>query len=262
MQFCEAGLYSGVVTHQRSGPTPHSLKYNVFSLLFPIDDLDKLVADNRWLSRNRFNMFSIYDGDYGRRDGCSLEDHVGQVVADAGYQDIVARTFLLTYPRILGYAFNPLSIYFCCDAEAEVRLIVYEVSNTFGERHTYVLPVASAERGSARHACDKEMYVSPFNKVSGRYHFSLSKSVEKLFVGILLKVDGKPRINARFCGSPRPLNDKNLTAAFFRMPFMTAKVYAGIHFEAAKLWLKRLPLQRRPDHPAYLASIQDMEHRN
>ncbi len=262
MQFFEAGLYSGTVTHQRRGPRTHSLKYRVFSLLFPIDGLDDLVARNRLLSRNRFNVFSIHDRDYGSRDGSALEDHIGELVAKAGYRENVARTFLLTYPRVLGYAFNPLSIYFCCDDKADVRLIIYEVSNTFGERHTYVLPVEADRRGSASHSCEKEMYVSPFNNVAGRYHFSLSKSAEKLFVGILLKIGGKPHINARFCASPQPLTDKNLASAFIRMPFMTAKVYAGIHFEAAKLWLKRLPLQRRPDHPAYLASLPDTEHRN
>ena len=261
MRLSRAAIYSGFVTHQRVAPTLHRLKYRVFSLLLPLDDLDSTVAGCRLLSRNRFNMFSIHDKDYGEGKGQSLEAHLAGLVEEAGFGGTIRSSYLLTYPRVFGYVFNPLSIYFCCDSDNRVRLLVYEVSNTFGERRSYVVPVESATEadGTIANACAKEMYVSPFNDVTGDYRFRLRKSAGDLFVGILLRRGGKPLLNARFSASESPLNDRRLIMSALRMPFMTFKVFAGIHLEAARLWLKKLPLQKRPGHPVYAATIYRKE---
>ncbi len=248
-------LCSGHVRHQRLRPIVHKLHYRVFSLLIPLDALNDLNGRLKLFSYNRFNLFSFHDRDFGVKDGISIEEHCLEIVRAAGYGSIVKRIVMLAYPRVLGYAFNPLTVYFCIGADDAPALILYEVSNTFGQRRTYILPVADAPGEVIRQSCAKEMYVSPFNDVSGQYQFTISTSAEKLFIGVQLKRDDQAIMNATTTLKPTPLSDGAIIKAWIRHPLLTLKIIGAIHWEALKLFFKRLKLRPRPAHPAFAAEI-------
>ena len=247
MKPASEALYMGTVVHTRVRPTNHTLRYRVFAVLFDCETLEVLGRRLRLFSYNRFNLFSLNDSDHG--DGTPLRAYLHRVVRQAGQGDDVCRFVMLCYPRILGYVFNPLTVYFGLDDEDRVRVVIYEVNNTFGERKTYVLPAEADEYGLISQSCRKRFYVSPFNEVAGTYNFHITPLDDNLTVGIALKDDAGPLLKAFFRGERLELTDANLLRALRRNGWMTVKVIAGIHYEAAKLWLKGLRLVRRPPAP-------------
>lgn len=242
------GLYFGDVVHSRVRPVRHKLRYRVFSVLFDCSTLDALGRRLRLFSRNRFNLFSLYDRDHG--DGSSpLNDYLETIASRAGYDGTVERFLMLCYPRILGYAFNPLTVYYGVDTADRVRLMIYEVNNTFGERQTYVLPVAQEGDGPIAQSCAKRLYVSPFNGPKGTYNFRLTPPLEELTVGVALRDDDGPVLRAHFHGEREALTDGALLRVLGKTGWMTVKVTVGIHYDALKLWLKGLRLKPRPAAP-------------
>ncbi|MEM7302732.1 MAG: DUF1365 family protein [Pseudomonadota bacterium] len=232
-------LYTGFVVHRRSAPREHKLRYRVFSMLVDLDQLAETANRLRLFSLNRFNLFSLNEGDHGTGKQGSLRDQIREIAADAGVDVQTHSIEMLFFPRLLGYAFNPLTVYFCRDETHELRLVIYQVNNTFGERQFYALPVEEVdENGIISQSCEKLFYVSTFNRVEGRYGFRLIDPNEGLRLGITLRVDGKPLINAYQVAKKRPLSDRQLMLCFLRTPLMTFKVFAGILFEALKLRLK------------------------
>jgi hypothetical protein len=263
-----AALYTGDVVHKRLRPVPHALRYRVFAFCADLDELSGLDRSLRLFSLGRFNLASFHPRDHGggrpaageradpARDLAALRARLSGVAAQALGEDVAARIVILCYPRILGYAFNPLTTYFVSDAADRLRLMIYEVNNTFGERHTYVLPVESTGAdGTVAQEARKVFYVSPFNNVEGRYGFRVTEPRETVTLGVSLKTAEGPLLKAHFHGLRQPFDDRTLAAAFARMPLMTLKVIAGIHIEAARLWLKGLRIVRRPKPPAEPFSI-------
>lgn len=241
-----SALYEGAVVHKRLRPVQHALRYNVFSLLLDVDELPELHRRLRLFSYNRFNVLSLYDRDHG--DGGRLRDYVKGVAAKSGLR--IDRVLMLCYPRMLGYGFNPVTVYFGLGADGSPKLIVYEVNNTFGERKSYAIPVGDdAGTGTVSQTCRKSFYVSPFNAVEGRYRFHLTPPGEEITVGVALDNDDGPLLKAYFRGTRSELNDATLLAALLRTGWLSVKVIAAIHFEALKLWLKGLRLVRRPPPP-------------
>ncbi|MET3925677.1 DUF1365 family protein [Devosia sp. 2618] len=232
-------IYVGDVVHKRARPKRHSLRYRVFSLLVDLDQLDSMNEKLRLFSLNRFNLVSLFTKDFGQRDGSSIADFVRRKAAAAGGTDI-ARIRMLAYPRIFGFAFNPITVYFCEDAEGTTRFLVYEVSNTFGEHHFYQAPVAP-EGEVIQHDAKKAFFVSPFNTLEGNYRFSIRPPGETVFLGITLSTDEGGLLTAYFEGRERPLTDGTLFKLLLAYPFMTAKVVFGIHWEALLLWVKGVP---------------------
>ncbi|CTQ53374.1 hypothetical protein LP7551_01896 [Roseibium album] len=241
-------LYSGTVAHKRMRPVSHSLRYRVFALLFDCRTLETLGGKLRLFSYNRFNLFSLYDRDHG--DGTPIRAYLEALATGTPHGRDVCRFEMLCYPRILGYAFNPLTVYYGLDFEGHIRLVVYEVNNTFGQRKTYVLPVsADSNREVIAQRCAKELYVSPFNAVTGTYSFHLTPPGTNLTVGVALQDEDGPLLKAHFRGERQTLNDAALLRELTRTGWMTLKVTLGIHYEAARLWLKGLPLKSRPPAP-------------
>lgn len=241
-------VYDGTVVHKRLRPRLHALRYKVFSLLLDVSHLDEAAQKLRVFSHNSFNLISIYDADYG--DGSSLPDYLQGIARQGGYGDTITRFRMLCYPRILGYVFNPLTVYFGLDREDRIRLLIYEVSNTFGERKTYVLPaVTNTDQDIIAQSCRKRFYVSPFNTGEGRYRFHVTAPRDALTVGIALDDGDGPLLKAYFQGTHAPFSDRALLQSLGRTGWMTVKVIAGIHFEAAKLWLKGVRIVRRPPPP-------------
>jgi DUF1365 family protein len=246
-------LYFGDVMHARlkpitAGGVGHRFSYRVMNLLI---DLDRLSEANRLspLFRvNRRGIFSFHERDHGPRDGSSLHAYASSRAAEAGVDLTGGHVLLLCYPRILGYVFNPLSVYYGHDRDGRIAVLIYEVRNTFGEMHTYVCPVTADEVTPAgiRQQRDKAFYVSPFIPMEMRYHFRLTPPGEDLKLRILETDAEGPLLAATFCGVRRILTSHRLLTALLALPFMTLKVIGGIHFEAFRLWLKGARLQQRP----------------
>lgn len=229
-----SAIYVGHVVHQRHRPKKHSLRYRVFSVLIDLDELPALDG-LRWFAHNKAALFSFRDADHA--DGGNLRNWVSAQLAGEGLP-APGRIRLLCYPRILGYVFNPLTVWYCDDAAGAPLATIYEVHNTFGERHTYVLPSA-ADRQEA----DKAFYVSPFIDMNCHYAFKLSAPDEKILVAINETQDGAPLLYAGFTGKRRDFTDATLLKLFFSHPLMTLKVTAGIHFEAIRLILKGIRIR-------------------
>lgn len=256
-----SALYLGRVLHHRMHPKTHRLVYRVFSLVLDLDELPVIDRKLRLLSWNRNNVLSFHNADHGPADGSDLKAYAHGLCREAGATGDLSRVELLCYPRLWGYVFNPLSVYFCYDQTDRVSAMIYEVRNTFGERHSYVLP-KSESSGILRHGCAKKFYVSPFMAMEADYQFRVAPPGETVSVAIRQSSGGRPHMNAAFVGERRPLTSGNLASAIARNPMMTLKVMGGIHWEALKLWRKGLTFHRRPSPPAHPFTVihQDLRH--
>lgn len=239
MTAAPGAIYTGHVVHRRLRPKKHKLDYRVFSLLLDLDRLDEIDAIQSVLRINRWGFLSFHERDHGDGRG-RLRGWADNRLREAGYDPATLRVRVLAYPRILGYVFNPLTVYFCDDAEGTIRVILYQVNNTFGERHTYVVPVMSNAL-PIRQSCDKAMYVSPFTPMDCRYDFSIVTPSENIAVTIRQSDTDGALLNASFTGKRAPLTSLQLLVAIARHPLMTLKVIAGIHYEAFLLWRKGVP---------------------
>jgi hypothetical protein len=238
-QRTAGAIYVGDVVHKRAWPKRHALRYRVFSMLVDLDKLEELSKQLRFFSINKLNLVSLFAKDFGPRDGSSVSAFIRSKAAAAGVQN-VARIRLLAYPRLLGFAFNPIAVYFCEDESGAITFMAYEVSNTFGEHHFYQTPINAAEP-EITHEEKKAFFVSPFNSLEGNYRFFVRPPAEKVFLGITLSTEKGGLLTAYFEGEHRLLTDSILLKLLLAYPFMTAKVVAGIHWEALLLWLKGVP---------------------
>jgi DUF1365 family protein len=237
-----ASLYVGSVMHARLKPVGHRFAYRVASLLVDLDRLAEADRSSRLFSVGRFNLFSFEESDHGPRDGSPLRAHVDRLLAEHGL-DRPARVLLLCYPRVLGFVFNPLSVYFALDPDGRTVALVYEVRNTFGGIHTYVAPVRPGEETPAglRQSRTKVFHVSPFLPMDQRYDFRILPPGEAVRIRILETDRDGPTLSATFAGRRTAMTDGALARIFAAMPFHTLKVIAAIHYEAARLWLKGAP---------------------
>jgi DUF1365 family protein len=235
-----ASLYVGEVMHARLKPMGHRFSYRVMSLLIDLDRLEAADRQSPLFGVNRAALYSFREADHGNRDGSPLRAYAQACAAERGIDLSGGRVLLLCYPRLLGYTFNPLSVYFCYRAGGELALIIYEVRNTFGEIHPYVLPVQPAEVSAAgvRQSQDKLFYVSPFIEMAMRYHFRVVQPREHVKLRILATDRSGPLLAATFNGCRRALNNVELLRAFFGLPLVTLKIVAAIHWEALRLWVK------------------------
>ena len=243
-----AALYFGDVMHARLKPIGHRFCYRVMSLLIDLDRLDAADRQSRLFGVNRAALYSFDEADHGERDGSSLRVYAQRRAAERGIDLAGGRVLLLCYPRLLGYTFNPLSAYFCYRAGGELALIIYEVRNTFGDIHCYVLPIRPGEISAAgvRQQQDKLFYVSPFIGMTMRYHFRVSPPGDNVKLRILETDREGPLLAATFSGRRRALTTTALLRSFFSLPLVTLKIVAAIHWEALRLWLKGARLVPRP----------------
>ena len=235
-------IYNGIVTHHRFKPVKHSLKYNTFSLFVDLDELEKLHNDIKIFSFNKFNLFSFYNKDHGPRDGSSLKKWVLENLKKFNINENISNIKLLCYPRIFGYVFNPLSIFYCYDSE-KLRAIFYEVKNTYNEQHTYIFKVIDHE--IIEQKCKKKFYVSPFMNMNTYYNFRLFNPNEKLSVFIKQTDDQGAILTATQVGDKKEFSFKQLLINFFKYPLMTIKIITSIHFEAFLLWKKGAIYRKR-----------------
>ena len=245
-------LYFGRVMHKRLRPFRHRLDYRVFSLYLDLDELPELSRRLRFFSHNRWNLFGFLDRDHGPRDGAALRPWIEGHLAEAGIDLEGGAVRLLCFPRLLGYVFNPLTIWFCYQRSGRLAAVLYEVRNTFGEKHGYLIPVGPAREPGAPilQSCDKGFYVSPFIGMDATYHFRLAEPNQRLAILIRQWAPEGELLIASQSGARRPLDDTTLLRAFFTYPLMTLKVIGAIHWQAVKLWCKGGTLVPRPPAPA------------
>ncbi|MGO6982595.1 DUF1365 domain-containing protein [Rhizobium leguminosarum] len=245
-----AGLYVGEIMHQRMKPFGHRFRYRVFSLLVDLDRLDEAGRLSMLFSVNGRNLVSFQEKDHAEIRNTSLRAYADRLLAEAGL-DRADRILLVCYPRILGYVFNPLSVYHAYDAAGAVIAMIYEVRNTFGERHSYVCPVGRGEMSESglRQSCDKLFHVSPFIGMAARYHFRMLPPGKEIRWRILETDSEGPLLSATFSGRQVPLTNASLLGLTARIPILTFKIMTGIHWEALKLWLKGARYVRRPAPP-------------
>ena len=244
-----AALYFGEVMHARLKPMGHRFSYRVMSLLIDLDRLEDADRQSPLFGVNRAALYSFNEADHGERDGSSLRAYTQRCAADHGIDLTGGRVLLLCYPRLLGYTFNPLSVYFCYRTDGGLALLIYEVRNTFGDIHSYALAVKPGEVSDAgvRQQQDKLFYVSPFIEMAMRYHFRVSPPADDVKLRILETDREGPLLAATFHGRRRALTSAALLRAFFALPLVTFKIVAAIHWEALRLWLKGARLVPRAD---------------
>ncbi|MFI4920214.1 MAG: DUF1365 domain-containing protein [Gammaproteobacteria bacterium] len=294
----ESALYFGAVTHQRMGQLSYRFVYKVFSLYADVDALPALHRRLRLFSHNRFNLFSLYDRDHGPRDGSALRPWLEQLLKTRGIELDSGSIHLLCFPRVLGYVFNPLCVWYCRHRDGSLRAIVCEVRNTFGEMHHYVLAAGGKPMDwDAEYRARKVFHVSPFIQPEAeyRFHFQEPAAHMRVFIdeyamqgsierepaasvggsaeaspgvyrtrGVVKSQDGilqkhgapplaerVPLLKASVAGLRFSLTDAKLLYMFLRLPFMTLKIMALIHWQAIRIWLKGGKFHKMPKNGLY-----------
>ena len=230
-------IYTGNVVHKRFKPKIHFFKYKVFSLLIDLSEIHLIDKKLKIFSYNKFNIISFYDKDHGARDGSSVENWVKENLKKNNINTNDIQIKLLCYPRILGYVFNPLSVFYIYDKNSNLISILYEVKNTFGEQHTYIFKT-DINNNLVQHMCKKKFHVSPFIEMDCVYFFRLLKPGNKISV-IIDQNDKEGKIlYASQDGVKSEITNSNITKSYLKHPLMTFKIILAIHFEAFKLWSK------------------------
>ena len=241
--------------HARLRPTPHHFQYRVYYGLWDVDELETLDRQLRFFSLDRFNLFGIDVRDHGAGDGSSLREWAEAALRPAGVELAGGRIQLLAYPRILGYVFNPISVWYCHDSENRLVAVIHEVRNTFGDKHSYVVPIHNADLG---HEVEKRLHVSPFNDLDSTYAFSMSTPGSRLTMSIDQRDHDGTFFRAGLALTRLPLTDRNMLELFWSHPLLTLKVIGGIHWQALRLRLKGARYHSRPRPPARELSLVDV----
>ena len=232
-----SSIYNGQVIHKRFKPKVHSFRYNVFSLLIDLSELETLDKQVNFFSYNKFNWISFYDKDHGDRDGSSLINWVQKNLRKNNISTENIKIKILCYPRIFGFVFNPLSVFYVYNSNENLISILYEVKNTFGEQHTYIFRIEK-DANLIQNNCSKKFHVSPFIQMNCNYFFRLLKPGNKISV-IIDQYENEDKIlYASQDGIRTDFNTKYLVKSFLNHPLMTFKIIIAIHYEAFKLWSK------------------------
>jgi len=232
-----SGLYVGSVFHHRLTPRPHRFRYRLYWLLIDLDELPRLDAELNLFAHNRRALFSLRDRDHGDGSARPLRAQAEALLVESGVGLDGGAIRLLCMPRTFGHVFNPLSIYFCHARDGALAALIYEVHNTFGERHSYVLPATPAP-GGVLQSCAKAFFVSPFLPMGLRYEFRVAPPGEKVVVAIRASGRDGVALRAALTAERRELSDGALLRAGFAVPAIGIKAMTAIHWEAARLWLK------------------------
>ncbi len=249
-----SALYVGRVSHRRKAPFEHRLRYRTYSLLVDLDELDGIAKRSRLLSRNRWNLFSVHDRDHGARDGSPLRTWFEDQLRPAGIDLAGGRVEVLLLPRIVGYTFNPLTIWFGYDRTGSLSAVLYEIHNTFGQSRSHIVPIAGDS--PHRHRFAKDLHVSPFFDQEGSYSFTLRPPGPRFSVSIDYATADDDLLTATMVGQRRPLTDRNLARVFVTHPLLTLKVIGGIHWQALRLLAKGARYRPVPEPPSTAVSVE------
>ena len=238
-------LYEGQVVHDRRTPVRNLFRYGVYMWLVDLDELGALDKRLWPFGADRRALTTIRSRDHLGDPGRSIRENVDAYLGLHGIDLAGGAVELLTNARVLGYVFNPLSVFYCHGPDGELRCVIAEVHNTHGERHCYLLHPGG--RGLAE--TEKEFYVSPFLTVDGRYRMAFAPPADRLAVHMSLEQGGERIFAASLTGTRLPLTNSSLTRMLVRYPLMTAKVTTLIHLQGLRLHRRGVAHVRRPPHP-------------
>jgi DUF1365 family protein len=243
------GVYECRVMHHRLSPKVHRFDYRVFYLWLDLDELNEIDASLKTFSRNQWNLFSFFDRDHLDVGKATVKENLLAWMSAQGVDtSTIARIQLLTFPRVLGYIFNPVCFYFCFDAQGEPRYAVAEVTNTFRELKPYLLSARDPD-GRFRLTTPKHFYVSPFSALDLCFDFKLRVPDERLEIHIDDR-DGDQRVLlSALTGERRTLTDARLLWYLLKYPLLTVQVIFFIHWHAFLLWLKGMPAHAKAGRP-------------
>jgi DUF1365 family protein len=252
-----SAIYLGTVMHRRFFPTTHRFAYGVYYVSIDLGELDQLDRRVIGFGHNRAAPFAFWDRDHGPRDGSPLRPWLEVYLGEAGIDLEGGPVRILTMPRILGHVFNPISVWFCYGPADDLRAILYEVSNTFGQWHHHLAPVDGLDpAGTARHMFDKELFVSPFIDQDATYEFRVRPPAERTAVLVRERLPAGQVLVATLVAARRELGRTGLWRAFATHPMVTLKVIGAIHWEALRLWRKGAPFRRHGPPPDRLVTIE------
>ncbi len=240
--FPFASFYTGRVTHKRHDAISHKLNYAIWMLSVDLDHIDELAAHSWLFCHNRFGVLSLRDRDHGFRDGTALRPYVEGALAAQGMAAFGHRVAFMTIPRLLGYAFPPISFYFCYDGAGELGAVLHQVKSTFGDQIGYLMPMA-AHREQTH---PKQMHVSPFFDMGGGYRFALTPPGETFRISITYGTEDTPRLTATMKLARRPWNAASLREILLKMPLIPVTIMLAIHWNALKLFLKGAKFHSMP----------------
>lgn len=239
-----SAIYRGEVTHRRLRPKVHALRYRIFQIYLDLDEAPQLSRTRRLFGFDRAALLSLHQKDHGDGSATPLKTQMERRVAAEGLA-VGGPVRMLCLPRVLGFVFNPISLYFCHDASGALSAIVYEVNNTFGDRHCYVLPADAAARIRVQ-ATRKALHVSPFMDMDHDYHFAVEEPGEGFTLRIQVRRGEEVWLTTGFSGRRAEFTDRELLGAWLSHPLVTLKVVAAIHWEALKIWRKGIGYRPRP----------------
>lgn len=244
-------LYRGSVWHKRSAVKTHAFKYPIFYLLVDLDSFQSKHTGSRLLSFDAYNLLSIWQKDYGDDSETTLKKQLLSACDHLLPEEAIGKIYMLTMPKILGFAFNPITVFYCLNSRQELVALFYEVHSTFGEKITYGCAVEydNNTQKISIHSADKELHVSPFFKVEGGYRFYQKIKPESLSLAIQYHLEGEKKLSAHLKAEKEKLTTRNLIKALIRIPFVTLKTVVAIHYEALLLWVKGVPFYRKPSAP-------------
>ena len=244
----QSALYIGSLRHRRFHPVTHEFSYPLFMPFLDIDRIPELMKISRACGYNRWNWATFDDRDHFGDPHRTLRSRIDDDARQNGVILPDGPIFLLTHLRYLGYNFNPVSFFYCCNASGSVETILAEVNNTFGETKNYWLSESMRDRDvtSRSYVFSKTFHVSPFIGPDCNYRFSFNNPGDSLSIQVDVSQDGAPLFDATLTMHRLEWSAANLHRALIRHPWMTAKVIAAIHWEAARLYVKKVPLVTRP----------------
>lgn len=255
-RYVESRIYTGTVAHSRKGEHPNRFEYGVYYVFVNIDELDSLGGTFKRFGHNH-GLFSVRDRDHGPRDGSPLRPWIDSLLGRAGIDLEGGRVFLLTFPRVLGFGFYPVSFWYCYHADGSIRAVLAEVRNTIGGHHNYLLHQGGAPFDfTKRPEVTKVFYVSPFIPMDARYEFRLSEPGETAGVAIHDFVEGPLLLVASLRLKAQELTDKNLMRLLFRFGPMSLRAWVLIHLQALRIVSKGIRyIAPPPGQPAEETSL-------
>ena len=245
-------LYSSEVMHRRVFPVSYRFTYRTMNLLIDIDRLDQSNGLSRIFSINRWNFLSFYPRDHLPKDkqDHTLRQWAQLILARFAIQDVPARVHILCFPRVFGWVFNPISVWYCIRDDGQPLAVICEVNNTFGEKHYYLLHGKETDlKWPVHQSHAKNFHVSPFINMDADYEFRIGKPDATATVGIRESQHGELMLVAAVKGKQVAFNTANLLRQSLRVPFQTLKVLAAIHWHALWIWLAGTPFYTKPPAP-------------
>ena len=250
-----ATIISGQVMHERLRPVQHRFVYPVFYVRINLARLEEM--NSAWFGINRWRIAALHTRDYGARDGSDLQQWIKKLLEQHGIE-ANGEIWLQTFPRVFGFVFNPVSFWYCYDNAGALRAVMAEVNNTFGESHRYLLTDAHAITAQSELISNKNMHVSPFCQVQGLYRFRFRDTSDSTFVSLDYYDESGLLIKTTLGGKSADYTAAGIRHAVFKQPFLTIGIVLGIHWQAFKLWRKKIPFFSKPAMPQhYLSHTKD-----